>query len=436
MTASHILSAIIQLFIILHLLSIVKYFMKKTGIHDSTNENICAIICEYNPFHNGHLYLMDRAREETSCDGILCLMSGNFVQRGETAILEKHIRAAHAVQGGADCVIELPLPYAVSSAEAFAEGAVSILKKIPSVRTLAFGCENGTAEDFLRTAAFLNEEPEHYRAALKACLDRGESFASAKAAALHECLSETDASLCLTPNNILGLEYTRAILRQSAKIAIHPVLRTGFVHGDTVLHPDFSSASSIRNALLQHGDTETAMGNLPLFTRQDMPKRLTEESIGRLDAAEYFALCMCSEEELASTSGCSEGLEHRLKSLLPLCSTAEEIINQATCRRYPSGRIRRLLLCNALRIPASLPPALRSEGAYCNVLAADAKKADSVLPLLKQGGLPLLIRGKDREDLSGPANECLTLTKRADAFCRSLFSGVPDGYGAVFVSRE
>ena len=435
MTAFHSLSAIIQLLIILHLLSIVKYFMKKTGTHDSTNENICAIICEYNPFHNGHLYLMDRAREETGCDGILCLMSGNFVQRGDAAVLEKHIRATHAVLGGADCVIELPLPFAVSSAEAFAEGAVSVLKKIPSVHTLVFGCENGTAEDFLRTAVFLNEEPAHYKAVLKACLDKGESFASAKAAALHECLPENDGRLCLSPNNILGIEYARAILRQNAKIAIHPVRRTGSAHDDAALHPNFSSASSIRAALLRRGDTETAMQSLPPFARQDMSGRLTAESLEHIDAAEYFALCMCSEKELAGTAGCSEGLERRLKSLLPLCSTAGEVISRATCRRYPSGRIRRLLLCNALRIPASLPPALQSEGAYCNVLAADAQKSDSVFPLLKQGGLPLLIRGKDGETLCGSANECLTLTRRADAFCRALFRSAPGGYGTVFVQK-
>ena len=112
----------------------------------------CAVICEYNPFHNGHKYQLGQIREQSGCDGILCVMSGNFTQRGDAAVFDKYERAKHAVEGGADVVLELPAAFAVSSAEYFAKGAAHILSSLPCVTRLAFGCESGTKEDFLRTA--------------------------------------------------------------------------------------------------------------------------------------------------------------------------------------------------------------------------------------------------------------------------------------------
>ena len=117
---------------------------------------ICAIICEYNPFHNGHKYLIDRARELSGCDFILCLMSGSFTQRGEAAILPKFTRAEHAIEGGADCVLQLPALFSVAPAEIFARGAISILKAIPAVSCLAFGSENAAVNDIVRAADILS----------------------------------------------------------------------------------------------------------------------------------------------------------------------------------------------------------------------------------------------------------------------------------------
>ena len=121
---------------------------------------ICAIICEYNPFHNGHEYLIKEAKRRSDADAVLCLMSGNFVQRGSVAVLPKRNRAIHAVKCGADAVIELPTVFATSNAEIFASGAISLLSKIPEVTCLAFGAELGEKEPFLQAAAALLKEPE------------------------------------------------------------------------------------------------------------------------------------------------------------------------------------------------------------------------------------------------------------------------------------
>ena len=121
---------------------------------------ICAVICEYNPFHNGHLYQLREAKKYSQADALLCIMSGNFVQRGEAAIVDKFTRAKHAVLGGADAVIELPTIFATSNAELFAKGAISILSSIPAVSTLCFGAETNNTAAFLQAAALFNAEPE------------------------------------------------------------------------------------------------------------------------------------------------------------------------------------------------------------------------------------------------------------------------------------
>ncbi|MDE6790385.1 MAG: nucleotidyltransferase family protein, partial [Clostridia bacterium] len=137
---------------------------------------ICAIICEFNPFHNGHAYLLRRARELSGCDAVLCVMSGSFTQRGEICRTDKFLRAKHAVLCGADAVVELPAPFAVAPAEIFARGAVGVISSIPQVKCVAFGCESGEAEDFLYAAKIANSESALFKATLEKHLDSGESY--------------------------------------------------------------------------------------------------------------------------------------------------------------------------------------------------------------------------------------------------------------------
>ena len=139
---------------------------------------ICAIICEYNPFHNGHLYQLREAKRLSGADALLCIMSGNFVQRGEAAIMDKYTRAKHAVLAGADVVIELPTIFATSNAELFAKGAISILSTIPNVDTLCFGAENANKTAFYLAARYLNDEPEEVSQKIKETAATGVSSAS------------------------------------------------------------------------------------------------------------------------------------------------------------------------------------------------------------------------------------------------------------------
>ena len=173
---------------------------------------ICAIICEYNPFHNGHLYQLQQIREKSGCDKILCLMSGNFTQRGEAAVFHKSVRARHAVENGADAVIELPAVFSVSSAELFAGGAIHLLASLPAVTTLAFGCESGDREAFLTAAKASLSEDKEFKAALKENMKDGTSYAKAHTQTVLAFNTDVDESLLTSPINILGVEYCKSIL--------------------------------------------------------------------------------------------------------------------------------------------------------------------------------------------------------------------------------
>lgn len=182
---------------------------------------ICAIICEFNPFHNGHKYLIENVKASGLYDGVLCVMSGHFTQRGDRAILDKFTRARHAVMGGADCVIELPAPFAVTPAEIFAQGAVKLASSIPDVCALAFGCEEQL--DFKALARALSDESADFKGRLMRGLERGESYAKSYARAVEDVCGEKIDS----PNNILGLEYAKAILKYRPDLEIMTVRRVG-----------------------------------------------------------------------------------------------------------------------------------------------------------------------------------------------------------------
>ncbi len=204
---------------------------------------ILTIICEFNPLHNGHKYLIGRAAA-SGYDAVVCVMSGCFTQRGEMCRNDKYARARHAVLCGADAVIELPAPFAVAPAEIFAQGAVKTVCSIPGAEAVTFGHETGCAENFFEAARLLNDESEKFRAALESGLDGGESYIRSYCAAFEKCGGDGD--FISHPNNILGVEYAKAILKSGKDIKILPVKRIGAGYGEEKLCGNYSSARAIR----------------------------------------------------------------------------------------------------------------------------------------------------------------------------------------------
>lgn len=221
-----------------------------------------AIISEYNPCHKGHAYQIEKARELSGSDIIIALMSGNFVQRGIPAVFDKYTRAGLAVLSGADIVIELPTVYATSSAEGFAYYAVDILNRLNTVDYISFGMENDNLSIINEIAKILSDEPENYRILLKKYMSKGFSAPLSREYALSEYLSNTGFRNILgMPNNILALEYIKALHKTASAITPVPVKRIGNGYNDAIATTPYPSATSIRN-MYKNNDTEGIKSSL------------------------------------------------------------------------------------------------------------------------------------------------------------------------------
>lgn len=368
---------------------------------------ICAIICEYNPFHNGHLYQLQKAKALSGADFLLCIMSGNFVQRGEAAIMDKYTRAKHAVMAGADAVIELPTIFATSNAELFAKGAIHILSSIPNVTTLCFGAEKADKLAFISAARYLNDEPKEVSNTIKRLTADGMSYAKARAQAYAGFIP---MDLLSSPNNILGLEYTKAILSQNANIDILPIQRVGSNYNDGTLQSEFSSATAIRAAIAKK---ESFIGQLPDYVVRDLPNALEN----KLDDLEKYSLLSKTAQEIAFISDCTEGLENAFKKA---AESNEPIIQSLTSARYTASRIRRIALQCLLNVEESLIRKSLKDPLYLRILAA--KKANlAILSALAESKFPIIARTHDENVLLNTAKECYSIDLFAEKIYRLLY---------------
>lgn len=291
------------------------------------------IIAEYNPFHKGHAYQLSRAKACTGADYAVAVISGPFVQRGFPALADKYARAEMALRGGADLVLELPVFYAAGSAETFARGAVSLLESLGCVDFLCFGSECGDLKPLLSYARLFEEEPEGYRQLLRSYAKQGFSFPAARSRAAEEYLNYTsgilpctradadcryESELLQSPNNILGIEYCRALIRRKSPIRPVTLRRISSGYHDTSLHAEFASASAIRSSILREGLTDRTAGQLPAASWKILKDCAREE---RLFSPEdfspmlFYRLLSLSQERLAAFQDISEDLAARIDNL-------------------------------------------------------------------------------------------------------------------------
>ncbi len=318
--------------------------------------------------------------------------------------MEKRLRAKHAVLAGAHLVIELPTPFATSNAELFAKGAIRLLATIPAVDTLCFGAERANEKDFLSAAALYNDEPPAVSQKIKTLMGEGLSYAKARATAYAPYLPE---GFLTTPNNILGVEYARAILSQNASLRLLPIPRVGSGYKEESLTGEFSSATAIRQALCGGVSYQEA---LPDFVAADMPKEIEN----RLDGLEKYAILQNTAEEIARVCDCTEGLENAFKRAATETASLAETL---TSPRYTSARIRRIALQNLLGIEEAFVRECLTSPLYLRVLAAK-KERKEVLTEVSRSFLPTLIRGKDGAILEGVARRCLD----KDFFAEKLYT--------------
>lgn len=385
------------------------------------------IIAEYNPFHNGHAYQIKRAKELTGADYCVIVMSGNFVQRGTAAITDKYRRAKMALENGADLVCELPVLYATASAEIFAHAGVTMLDGMGCVDTICFGAETPDLDALSRLAGILSEEPASYQKILQQHLKNGVSFPTARSMALAEYTqNDSAAALLAEPNNILAVEYLKALRRRNSRITPLLIPRTSSHYHDTELTGNFSSATAVRQALLQEEMPENIAANVPpscypvLKELQEENQLMDPEDFSRMLV--YELLCKTAPE-LACYGDCSLELANRILRLIPQYTSFRQFCGLCKSRDITYTRVSRVLTHILLGLTTELYTLGRELDfiPYIRVLGFRESAAPLFTRLKETCDLPLITRvSKDSAELSNPAQRLF----ERDVFATELYDQV------------
>lgn len=367
--------------------------------------HICGIIAEYDPFHTGHAQQISMIRQNLGSEcAVVCVMSGNWTQRCAPAIVPKHLRARLALLGGADLVLELPLPYAISSAQWFARGGVSVLAGTGVVTHLCFGSECGELTALEQTAHCLDRA--EYSQTLRTFLDQGLSFPTARQRAARQLIGPAADCLSL-PNNNLGVEYLRALAWCGSGIVPLTIPRQGAGHGEGP-RDGFASASYLRQCL-REGRREEA-GTYLLPCEGKLLDSTSFSDISRAERAILYRLRQMTAQELAALPDCGEGLPSRIVRAVRQGTSLEEVLSLAKTKRYPLARLRRLLLWAYL----GLTQADRPEAPpYLRVLGMNETGRALLREIGLRGVLPLLTKPAHVRRLPAPAQRLFDLEAHA-----------------------
>ena len=354
------------------------------------NNNVIGIVAEYNPFHKGHAYQITTAKKLIGDSTILAVMSGSFVQRGEPALTDKWARAKMAIAGGVDLVIELPAIYACRSGQAFAQGALGILQATGCVTHLAFGCETKTPE-ILQAMAQVKVTPKE----LKPYMKLGLTYAAAMETLLNKKFPNYE-KIIKSPNNILALEYYRALNTLKSSILPLPILRHGAGYLDKNMTALFPGASAIREYILGNGVTKELIDAVPhdvfeqLRTLQE--KQLLGIQNNTLTSILNYTLAKLEAASIAEHCDTSEGLENKLADNCN-CTDFANLVSKIKSKRYPATRIQRLL-CQLLISTPQVPFAATSNivPSYLRVLAFNDRGRKLLKTMKESATLPVLTK--------------------------------------------
>ena len=316
---------------------------------------VVGIIAEYNPFHNGHLYQIQEAKRITGADYVVAVVSGNFVQRGDTSLVNKWAKTQMALLNGADLVIELPTVYSVSSAENFAEGAIKILNSLQIVNTICFGTETSDFAALNNIANVLYTEPKKYTAMLNHELGKGISFAKARENAVLMYLNDIKryASIMSGPNNILAIEYLKALKKYKSELTPLPIQRKKVYYNQDKIVDEFASSTAIRKLLAreEYSEIRKVMPNSSyMVLKSEIEKGNYVVSMGKFEKEILYTLRKMPVKEIAQLQDVTEGLEYAIKNAANSCNSLAELINMVKSKRYTQTRIQRILLYSLIGI--------------------------------------------------------------------------------------
>ena len=368
--------------------------------HRTTGDRVIGIVVEYNPFHNGHAYHLEKARHLLGDAPIVAVMSGNFVQRGEPAIVDKWARCHMALCCGVDLVVELPVVFAIQDAGGFATGAVLCLERMGIVSDLVFGSESSDTATLGKIASVIRSAPPHYVQRLHSHLKEGHSFPNARKWALHdyftqrETLSSSIPTLVSRSNDILGIEYLHALQKSSSSIRPHTVLRVGSAYNEAKLLGPISSATAIRKTIRQ-GALDKVRGKMPAACFEELQRafRSGEGPCFLEELTSFFLTFFRSHtrDHLQKIHGIKEGLDTRLVESARMVPDLRSFLEAAKSKRFPFSRLRRILLHVLFEISGDF--VLRSNWLgpqYIRVLGFNAVGQQLLARMRKKARVPVI----------------------------------------------
>lgn len=369
------------------------------------------LITEYNPFHKGHLYHLEKSKFLTKSDYSVCIMSGNFLQRGEPALLDKYKRAQMAVENGVDLVLELPFAFACQSAEHFAYGAVKILDAMNSIDCISFGSEAGSLNHLDMIADILIKEPESYSTSLKNHLGEGLSFPKARELALLQYFKDESvedmSEIISSSNNILGIEYIKALKRINSKIEPFTIERISSRYNDSDLRDEISSATAIRNTFFSSGELSSVKSAVPPASYKSMLEFLEcNSTFNRIENFSDILLYLIRTSDVASRESVLDldrDLSNRLFKSLRFSNSIMEVLEYTKTKRYTMSRIKRALMHMLLGLRKDdFKRFVDSEIKYIRVLASNRKGFELLKKAKKNSDLHVINKMSDSKLIADP----------------------------------
>lgn len=386
---------------------------------------VLGIVAEYNPFHNGHMYHLSKAKEKSGTQNSVCIMSGNFVQRGNSSILNKWKKTEMALLNGIDLVIELPTIYSLSSAEGFSMGAIKILNSLNLIDAISFGTETDDYGALNNIASTVYDEPRAYKDKLNEELKKGISFPKAREnALLYYFNNDRYSNIINEPNNILAIEYLKALKKLKSRIQPIPVKREKVYYNDNTIVDEFASATAIRELVKnkQFGDIRKVV---PITTyqilRDENELGNTVINLSCYEKEIIYTLRRMTVAEIADLPDVNEGLENSIKNAVGITNNLNDLINAVKTKRYTQSRIQRILVCSLLGITKKDVDMAKKVTPYVRVLGFNEHGRELLSRICKVNPkLPVITSVKKFKDTN--TNKVYNRMLDIDMFATDIYS--------------
>lgn len=354
--------------------------------------SVLGLVVEYNPLHNGHVYHIKKSMEMTKADFIVAVMSGNFVQRGIPSIIDKWSRTEAALLSGIDLVIELPTIYAVSTAEKFAYGAIKLLDSLHIVDYISFGSEHGSIDELYQISKFLLDEPEDYKALLKNYLKSGITYAKAREAALSKYFGITINNIIGNPNNILGIEYIKSLIKLNSNIKPLTLKRFGPGYNSLETVESFASATYLRE-VINDKNYSVLEKYMPQYSLEILKKCIAEGHgpVTLDDFAKIVVYRLRNDASVKDVFDVTEGLENRIKKASSIYNNLSDIIGYIKTKRYTESRIRRIMMHVLLDIDSSIYSKFDGPN-YIRILGTTKKGLELLKEIKDRSNMPIITK--------------------------------------------